>query len=336
MLHQRTFIPVAQATPEARPQIDPIFDLIEAHRETWAAFGRAITANDEPARRLAGLDTSPETMALMEKARDDASEADFDAWGRVVEARPTTREGIRAWLGYLDETRQHYDAVSDDHDYFGAVREVTQALVDETPVVPFVRNRGDLPTDWSDPPEGFMSFPALAPTHFVAVKLGLPKEALRLFRIAVQEWDRLYLHRQHDPELLLRTRRDLRLDELRAAAFGQAAIDAERGLPAEGEEGAIFNAVGFDYGHAGEITYRDAGGNLHRKAVPEFINFTLQRLAMIAKGEVKRRFDKGCAGLDEEKCEALDERLRHELRADELWALAFGKRTPVVRAAAAE
>ena len=80
------------------------------------------------------------------------------------------------------------------------------------------------PTDWADPPEGFMAYPALAPAGFLALEYALPQEAQRLYRIAQRELDRVTAPDERASALssaeVDRRRRALRVDELKAAAYG--------------------------------------------------------------------------------------------------------------------
>ena len=204
---------------------DPAFAAIARHRETWAALNEAAGENDEIARAHLGLDTSPETMAETEKRRDAADLADFVAWDAVVAVRPSTLAGARAWLDHIESNRARYEAFSADNDLFGAVCGVAETLMGRAPVAPLFQTPSDAPTDWADPPEGFMAYPALVPAGFLALEYALPQEAQRLYRIAQRELDRVTAPNPYGralpPEEVNRRRHALRVDELRAAAYGQ-------------------------------------------------------------------------------------------------------------------
>ncbi|PIK71051.1 hypothetical protein CS379_21395, partial [Methylobacterium frigidaeris] len=92
--------------------------------------------------------------------------------------------------------------------------------------------------------------------------------------------------------------------------------------PAEAETAAPVR-VHVDDATPGLMTFADASGALHTKPFAEGVAFMAARLYSIARNEHGRRFNAECGDLDAAGCEALDARLRRELRLDALHILAF-------------
>ncbi|MCJ2044421.1 hypothetical protein MKK58_07720 [Methylobacterium sp. J-078] len=78
-----------------------------------------------------------------------------------------------------------------------------------------------------------------------------------------------------------------------------------------------------DIDGTGLITYEDAGGQLHRRPIAQWIAFTAARLSSIAQSELTRQFNARYQGLSEEERAALEDELRRTLRIDALHDLAF-------------
>jgi len=77
-------------------QLEPVFGLIEAHREASARHGAALR-EQERLERIGDPEAS--TVA------DEPCHADMRTWRTLVGAAPLTLAGLRAWASYLDEIR---------------------------------------------------------------------------------------------------------------------------------------------------------------------------------------------------------------------------------------
>lgn len=92
------------------------------------------------------------------------------------------------------------------------------------------------------------------------------------------------------------------------------------GLPSDGR----IERAG-DVGPDGMVLYEDASGALVRRPIAAWVAFMAQRLYGIASKELNRQYNQGC-GDDTDSNEALDSRLRRDLRIDALSDLAFRSR----------
>jgi hypothetical protein len=82
--------------PAAAAQADPVFSLIEAHREASARHGVALR-EQERLERIGDPEAS--TVA------DEPCHADVRTWRVLIRTAPLTLAGLRAWASYLDEVR---------------------------------------------------------------------------------------------------------------------------------------------------------------------------------------------------------------------------------------
>jgi hypothetical protein len=86
-------IPEPAATAPAS-QLDPVFGIIEAHREATARHSAALREQE----RLEQAD-DPEAS----KVADEPFAADVRTWRALVSTEPLTLAGLWAWASYLDE-----------------------------------------------------------------------------------------------------------------------------------------------------------------------------------------------------------------------------------------
>jgi len=158
-------------------------------------------------------------------------------------------------------------------------------------------------TDWDNPPEGFMAYPAGEPSSFINIALGIRVEAERLHVIAVRE-----VARRASAGDCPGYDRAGRLDQLRRK-FRIAELDRvanpERAIPTE------------TVASNGTVYYEDAAGKAHRTSVADWIAFMAQRMNSVARQEVARQLDLGSVQ-DQEANEALHDGLRRIHRLDAL------------------
>jgi hypothetical protein len=95
---------LALATGSPRPAaaaptspLDPVYGLIEAHRQAQSAH---IIALEEQSRLEQIGDPAADGIA------EGPCDADMDAFNALIETAPTTFAGLVAWASYLDEIRR--------------------------------------------------------------------------------------------------------------------------------------------------------------------------------------------------------------------------------------
>lgn len=109
----------AEAGFEASPGVEPIFELIEAHREACAAH---LAALDEQTR-LEGLhDRDADRVA------DEPCHAEWRAFEALIDTPPVTFAGLVAWATYLDGVRREDPWKFDDDPAKGLVGTLARAL----------------------------------------------------------------------------------------------------------------------------------------------------------------------------------------------------------------
>ena len=193
------------------PLPDPVFAAIRAHTAARRAFSATVNPQDAAWVRGRGGDTSAEAMAPAQSPYETAGEAEKEAWTALFGVRPTTLPGVLALVRHAQQFASENDGLTGGpalEDVFGTIADGLEAVAKD-PVID--------PTDWHDPPPGFMAYPAIDPQGFVIVREGLRLELERLHRIALVEYVRK-VGPDATEATRARVRRELRLPLLEAAS----------------------------------------------------------------------------------------------------------------------
>ena len=87
---------------------DPVFGLIEAHREATARHGAALREQER-------CEQADVPKFRYDAACEAACHADIDAWRNLVSTAPQTLGGLQAWASYLNEVRETEAWMLEDH-----------------------------------------------------------------------------------------------------------------------------------------------------------------------------------------------------------------------------
>lgn len=168
---------------DAEPQVDYTHVLIAEHRAAYAAWVPHLNA-------ISKAKGGSDEFRAAEEAGEAVQIAEQNAFGELIDIRPSTLGGLVALAGYVPEAVR-LNGISDaDNDAVHALRSICNGILKLTESGKIAARTEADPTDWDAPPPGFMAYPERAPMSFLNIRHGLKLELERLHGIATAEFQR--------------------------------------------------------------------------------------------------------------------------------------------------